>query len=85
MKTSSPSSTGSKEFVDFFHFQDLVTPDYAQIHFYVPLENFQRAGTPSTTEEYVTYRDATLEFLDKRSRRMAKWITENHPDIEVLD
>lgn len=76
---------GFKEFVGFFHFQDLVTPDYAQIHFFLPFENFRRAGTPSTTEEYVTYREAALEFIDKRSRRMAKWITENHPDIEVLD
>lgn len=76
---------GFKEFVDFFHFQDLVTPDYAQIRFYLPFENFQRAGTPSTTEEYVTYREATLEFIDKRSRRMAKWLSENHPDVEVRD
>lgn len=76
---------GFKEFVDFFHFQDLVTPDYAQIHFYLPFANFQRAGTPSTTEEYVRYREATLDFIDQRSRRMAKWITENYPDIEVRD
>lgn len=76
---------GFKEFVDFFHFQDLVTPDYAQIHFFLPCENFQRAGTPSTTDEYAMYREATLDLIDKRSRRMAKWITENHPDIDVLD
>jgi hypothetical protein len=74
---------GFKEFVDFFHLQDLVTPDYDEIRFYLPFDNFERSGTPATTEEYVTYREATLEFIAHRERRMAKWVRENHPEIEV--
>lgn len=74
---------GFTEFVDFFHLQDLVTPNYKEVRFYVPFDNFERPGTPATTEEYVTYRDATLEFVAGRKRRMAEWVTKHHPEIEV--
>lgn len=76
---------GFKEFVDFFHLQDLVTPGYDKVLFYLPFGNFERSGIPTTTEEFVTYREATLEFIAARNRRMAKWVTENHPDIEVRE
>ena len=72
------------EFVDFLHPQDLVTPDYDEVRFYLPFDNFERPGTPVTTEEYVTYREATLEFISGRMRRMAKWVMEQPPEIEVL-
>lgn len=74
---------GFKEFVDFFHLQDLVTPGYDEVLFYLPFENFERSGTPATTQEFVTYREATLEFIAGRGHRMAKWVIENHPDTEV--
>lgn len=76
---------GFKEFVNFFHLQDLVTPGYDEVLFYLPFENFERSGTPATTEEFVTYREATLEFIAGRGRRMAKWVIENHPNIEVRE
>ncbi|WP_224167251.1 hypothetical protein [Arthrobacter sp. StoSoilA2] len=74
---------GFKGFVEFFHFQDLVTPDYEEVRFYLPFDNFKRSGMPATKDEYVTYREATLEFISARSRRMAAWVMENHPGIEV--
>jgi hypothetical protein len=73
---------GFTEFVEFFHFQDLVTPDCEEVRFYLPFNNFKRSGTPATTEEYVTYREATLEFIAARKRRMAKWVMENHPEMQ---
>ncbi|MGY3319604.1 DUF6994 family protein [Arthrobacter sp. TE12232] len=73
---------GFVEFVDFFHLQDLVTPDYKDIRFFVPFEGFEPSGVPA---DYVTYREATLEFIAARNRRMAKWVTENHPNIEVRE
>ena len=69
---------GFTEFVEFFHFQDLVTPDYDEVRFYLPFDNFKRSGTPTTTDEYVEYREKTLEFIDGRKRRMAEWVMENH-------
>ena len=74
---------GFAEFVDFFHLQDLVTPDYNGVRFYLPFDNFERPGTPATTDEYVTYRKAVLKFIAARGRRMAKWVTEHHPGIKV--
>ncbi|MDP9905587.1 DUF6994 family protein [Arthrobacter bambusae] len=74
---------GFAEFVDFFHLQDLVTPDYDEVRFYLPFDNFERSGAPATTAEYVTYREAALEFIAGRARRMAKWVLEHHPEIEV--
>lgn len=51
-----------KGFVDFFHFQDLVTPDYENVEFYLKEDSgdFNRAGMPATTEEYVEYRENVL-------------------------
>lgn len=74
---------GFREFVVFFHLQDLVTPDYTKVQFYLPFDDFGRSGTPATTEEYVTYREKVLEFIDRRSNRMAEWVREHHPEIEV--
>ncbi|AMM31932.1 hypothetical protein SA2016_1251 [Sinomonas atrocyanea] len=74
---------GFEEFVDFFHLQDLVTPDYSKIQFYLPFESFEHPRTPVTATEYVTYREATLEFVARRGRRMAEWVVKNHPEIEV--
>ncbi|MDR7080944.1 hypothetical protein J2X01_000213 [Arthrobacter ginsengisoli] len=74
---------GFAEFVDFFHFQDLVTPGYGEVRFYLPFDNFERSGTPATTDDYVTYREATLEFIAGRGRRMAEWVMEHRPEIEV--
>lgn len=74
---------GFKEFVEFFHFQDLVTPDCDGVQFYLPFDNFKRSGTPATTEEYVTYREKVLDFIAARGRRMADWVIKHHPEIEV--
>lgn len=74
---------GFEEFVEFFHFQDLVSPDYDEVQFFLPLENFRRHGAPATTPGYVTYRDKVLEFIAARNSWMAEWFIENHPDIEV--
>lgn len=65
---------GFGEFVDFFHFQDLVTPDYQSVRFYLPLEDFSRRGAPLTVDEYVTCMEATLSLIKQRQRRMTEWI-----------
>ena len=69
-------------FVEFFHFQDLLTRD-GKVDFFLPLGDFKRHGAPASTPEYVEYREKVLEFIEKRNDRMAEWVIENHPDIEV--
>lgn len=74
---------GFREFVDFFHFQDLVNEDYTGIKYFLDFNNFERSGLPSSTPEYITYRENVLDFISARRTRMADWVEENHPDIEV--
>lgn len=74
---------GFAEFVRFFHLQDLVTPDYDEVLFYLPLDNFERPGTPTTTEEYVECQERSLELIAKRAKRMADWVTEHHPKVQI--
>ncbi|MCU1567996.1 MAG: hypothetical protein JWQ56_2933 [Pseudarthrobacter sp.] len=56
-----------------------MTPDYDKILFFLPFDNFTRRGTPSTTEEYVTYREASLDFKERRTRRMTEWLRDDCP------
>lgn len=68
---------GFREFVDFFHFQDLVTDDYQDVRFFLPLQDFARPGVPRTVAEYVSYREATLSFIAARNRRIHAWVTKH--------
>lgn len=72
--------------MEFFHFQDLITPgsDYQEIEYFLEPNGFRRSGTPATRDEYVEYRDNVLAFIEQRTERMAKWALENHSDIEVI-
>lgn len=75
---------GFREFVDFFHFQDLVLPNYDGVRFLLPFNDFARSGLPATVDECVTIREATLDFIERRGARMADWVEKNHPDVEVI-
>lgn len=74
-----------KGFVEFFHFEDLITPgsDYQEIEYFLEPNAFTRAGTPATKDEYVEYREKVLAFIKKRSERMAKWVLKQHSEIDV--
>lgn len=66
---------GFSEFVHFFHFQDLVSADHSRVEFLLPFDGFERSGVPSTLEEYVACREATLAFEEARGRRMVASLT----------
>jgi hypothetical protein len=71
------------QFVEFFHLQDLVAPE-GKIDFFLDEdENFRRPGVPTTKDEYVKAREASLKFITLRGNRMADWVEENHPDVKV--
>lgn len=75
-----------EKFVEFFHFQDLVTPE-GKIAFFLEEDDedkvFTRSGVPVTKDEYIRVREASLKFIALRGDRMADWVEENHPDIKV--
>jgi hypothetical protein len=74
-----------KQFVEFFHFQDLVTPE-GKIAFFLEEDEdkvFTRPGVPVTKDEYIRVREASLKFIVLRGNRMADWVEKNHSDIEI--
>ena len=74
-----------EKFVEFFHFQDLVTPE-GKIDFFLEEDEdkvFTRLGVPVTKDEYVRVQEASLKFIALRGNRMADWVEKNHRDIEV--
>ena len=63
-----------KGYVDFFLFQDLVSDDYKSIKFLHPFESFDKNSLPKTKDEYLKYKSNTLEFIDKRNKRIENWV-----------
>ncbi|MBQ4645189.1 MAG: hypothetical protein IJB72_05485 [Clostridia bacterium] len=62
-----------KGYIDFFFFQDLVTEEYKEIKFLYPFENFKNNSLPKTKEEYENYKNNTMVFINKRSKRIDDW------------
>lgn len=59
-----------KGYVNFWLLQDLVTDDYSTIRFFSPFTEFKASGLIQSVEEYIPYREATLNFLRGRNSRI---------------
>ena len=57
-------------YVDFFHFQDLVSRDYSEIKFHLPYRCFEDSPLPRTKDEYLQYSENTIAFIRARALRM---------------
>lgn len=64
------------EFIEFFHYQDLVKSD-GGIRYMIQFDEFSRHGAPQSKDEYIAYREATLQFIEARGERMRKWAARN--------
>lgn len=60
-----------RRYVDFFLLNDLVSDDYASVHFFMFFEGFTTASVPRHAEEYLDYRRRSIEFVHARNRRIA--------------
>ena len=63
-------------YVDFFLLQDLVTDDYTRVRSFLPFADFTTPAIPKTRDEYLLYRQATLEFVGARNARIADFVAE---------
>jgi hypothetical protein len=64
-------------YVDFFLLQDLVSPDYAQINFFTDIDIvFDNSPLPQRLEEYLTYMQRNIDFLNARNGRVAQFANE---------
>ena len=59
-----------KGYVDFFHFQDLVTQDYTAVRPFLPFDDFQRTPRPENLNEYREYRRRVMDFITGRNNRI---------------
>lgn len=62
-----------KGYIDFFFFQDLVTENYKEIKFLYPFNDFEGNSLPKTVEEYLSYREKTMNFIRLRNNRIDAW------------
>ena len=57
-------------YVDFFLYQDLVSKDYNSIKFWHPFDDFKTSPLPTNKEEYMSYKDKVIVFLNGRNQRI---------------
>lgn len=57
--------------MEFFHLQDLVDVDCAEVRFFAPFEGFEASPVPLSLERYLAYRDRAIAFIQARNRRIA--------------
>lgn len=62
-----------KGYVEFFFFQDLVNEDYTRVKYLHPFDDFKYNSLPNTVEEYLIYKNKTIDFINKRNKRINNW------------
>lgn len=63
-------------YVEYFHLGDLVT-ESGTVQYFHPFEGFVPRPLPGNLDDYLEYRQRTLEFVRSRNRRIQKWVVEN--------
>ena len=57
-------------YVNYFLLQDLVEGDYEAIKFWSNFDNFETAPLPASKEEYISYMNKLLSFVEARNQRI---------------
>lgn len=60
-----------KGYVDFFVLQDIVSEDYSTVKIAISFDDFNTPPIPSSVEEYLTYKDNMMKFIEARNARIA--------------
>jgi len=63
-----------KGYVDFFLLEDLVNDEYSEIKSWLGTTNFDRSPLPKDVDEYLEYREKTLEFIASRNERIKSYV-----------
>lgn len=60
-------------YTEFFLLQDMVNDPADRVEFFAPFDDF--AGSPLllTLDKYIEYREAAIEFIQSRNRRIDRW------------
>lgn len=62
--------TNFEGFISFFLLQDAVTDDFKAVKIAEPFDNFKTSPVPRNIEEFLQYKDKTIEFLKLRNKRI---------------
>jgi hypothetical protein len=62
-----------KGYIDFFLLNDLVDENQ-NIKFYLPFDNFKSRPTFSRVEDYLTYKNGVVNFVQSRNKRIENYI-----------
>jgi hypothetical protein len=65
-----------KGYVEFFLLHDLVAEDFSEINFFMRFENFKTSAVPKTLNEYLDYKDLSIDFIRKRNQRILGTISQ---------
>ena len=62
------------EYVEFFHLQDLVSPEDNYIKFFTPIQRpFEQSPLPNSKEEFLQYMENSMQFTSLRNIRIKEW------------
>lgn len=64
-------------YAEFFLLQDLLDPRTGRVRFFTPFDDFDASAAPRTVEEYATFRENSILFVEARNRRIADWAAKN--------
>ncbi len=70
-------------YVEFFLLQDLVDPDFSEVRFFLPFDDFNSSPIPSSRESYLAYRQRNIEFIEARNLRIQEYCRANHIPVAV--
>ncbi len=63
-----------KGYVDFFFFQYLVDDQYSKVLFWLDTPLFIKNPIPKTKEEYFDFINKEINFVERRNKRIEKYI-----------
>ena len=66
-----------KGYCEYFLLQDLTLENCSKINFFLPFEDFIFNILPKTTDEYYIYKRNSIEFLEKRNKRIVEYNKNN--------
>lgn len=62
-----------KGYTEFFLLQDLTKDNGSQVNFFTAFDDFQTPSQPQSIEEYLSYRQRSIQFVMDRNRRIKEY------------
>ncbi|WP_343916589.1 DUF6994 family protein [Agrococcus citreus] len=69
-------------YVEFFLLDDLIDTASRSVRFFLPFTGFAASGVPANLDEYRTFMDRSMRFVEARNARIAAWLEKHPSDLE---